>query len=78
MKVAVSVPNVVFDAADRLAADLRVSRSQLYSQALAAYLESQGGAAVTARLNAVYDGTMESLDPAWASAQSAAVGNETW
>ena len=38
MKIAVSVPNEVFDRAERLAKRLRVSRSELYSRALREYL----------------------------------------
>ena len=53
MKVAVSVPDPVFKAADRLARKLRKSRSQLYAEALAAYVGSLGEAAVREQLNAV-------------------------
>lgn len=38
MKTAVSVPNEVFEGAERLARRLKVSRSQLYSRALREYL----------------------------------------
>ena len=38
MKTAVSVPNEVFQRADRLAKRLKVSRSELYSRALREYL----------------------------------------
>ncbi len=38
MKTAVSVPNEVFEGAERLAKRLKVSRSELYSRALREYL----------------------------------------
>ena len=38
MKTAVSVPNEVFERAERLAKRLEVSRSELYSRALREYL----------------------------------------
>ena len=38
MKTAVSVPNEVFERAERLAKRLKVSRSELYSRALREYL----------------------------------------
>jgi metal-responsive CopG/Arc/MetJ family transcriptional regulator len=78
MKTAVSIPNPVFTAADKLATKLRVSRSQLYADALEAYLVRYDGAQLTARLNAVLERTPSTLDPALARAQSRAVGREKW
>ena len=78
MKVAISLPDPVFDAAERLAEEMRVSRSQLYAQALASYLVSHGAAAVTAKLNEVYGLAASEVEPALASAQLASVDNEAW
>ncbi len=78
MKVAISLPDPVFDAAERLADELHVSRSQLYAQALAQYLERFSAPAVTSKLNAVYGIESSTLDPAFTLAQSSAIGNETW
>lgn len=78
MKVAISVPDPVFDAAERLAQELRVSRSHLYAQALATYLESRGAVAVTAKLNEVYSREPASVDPGLSKAQVASVGYEAW
>lgn len=78
MKVAISLPDPVFDAAERLAQELRVSRSQLYAQALASYLEVRGASAVTAKLNEVHAQSPASVDPAFAKAQLASVGHEAW
>ena len=78
MKVAISLPDPVFDAAERLAAQLKVSRSQLYAQALAEYLGSRGADAVTEKLNAVYGSESSTLDPALKRAQSRAIGDEAW
>jgi metal-responsive CopG/Arc/MetJ family transcriptional regulator len=54
MKVAVSLPDPVFEAAERTARRLRVSRSRLYARALEAYVGLHGGKDITERLNAVY------------------------
>jgi predicted transcriptional regulator len=54
MKVAISLPDPVFRAAEVLARKLRKSRSELYAEAIAAYVGSKGAKALTARLNAVY------------------------
>jgi predicted transcriptional regulator len=56
MKVAISLPDPVFTAAELLAKELRVPRSQLYAEAIAQYLERRGGSAITAKLDSVYSG----------------------
>ena len=78
MKVAISVPNPVFKAAEHLARQRKVSRSQLYSEALSAYLGSRGADAVTAKLNAVYGVKSSALDEVLAHAQFQSVADETW
>jgi predicted transcriptional regulator len=78
MKVAISLPDPVFDAAERLAEEMRVSRSQLYARALASYLDLHGAAGVTARLNKVYASDSSEVDPALAAAQIASVADEAW
>ncbi len=78
MKIAISVPDDVFEAGEHLARQLGLSRSQLYSDALAAYLSTRGAEAVTARLNAVYSSLSSSLDPALAAAQLERLADETW
>lgn len=54
MKTAISIPDRVFRSAEDLAARLRVSRSELYSNALAAFIEKHKDDLTTARLNEVY------------------------
>lgn len=78
MKIAISVPDPVFEAAEALARDLKVSRSELYSRALAAYLGTRGAAAVTEKLNAVYAAEPQQIDRALARAQSATLDDEAW
>ena len=53
MKTAVSIPDDVFDDADRLARRLGHSRSQLYSRALREFVARYEPASVTAALDAV-------------------------
>jgi hypothetical protein len=78
MKVAISVPNPVFEAGEHLARQLKLSRSQLYSDALAAYLSSRGAVAVTAQLNAVYATSPSRLDDSLIKAQAETLGHEAW
>lgn len=78
MKVAISLPDPIFSAAEQLARELRVSRSQLYSQALSDYLDRRREPAVTERLNAVYFDQGGHIDAGLAAAQVEAIGNEAW
>lgn len=76
VKTAVSIPDPIFDAADRLARQRRMSRSALYAEALELLLAQHADDEVTARLNAIYDEVDSSLDPAVAAAQSRALQEE--
>jgi metal-responsive CopG/Arc/MetJ family transcriptional regulator len=78
MKVAISVPDEVFEAGEHLARQLGMSRSQLYSVAISAYLSVRGAAAVTAKLNAVYARESASLDGALARSQFEHLRDEAW
>jgi hypothetical protein len=54
MKTAISIPDDVFQEAERLAAELGRSRSSLYSQALREYVARHSPDRVTAALDFVY------------------------
>lgn len=78
VKVAISLPDPVFKAAEQLAKELRVPRSQLYAEAIAQYLERRGGSAITAKLNSVYAEHEAQVPAEFARAQSASLSNEAW
>lgn len=78
MKTAISIPDPVFQQAEELARRLAVSRSELYTTAIAAYLEAHLAADVTAKLNEVYGKNESSLDPAFLKAQAAVLSEERW
>jgi len=78
MKVAISVPDPVFAAAERLASHLGKSRSQLDSEALARYLEVNQASVITEQLNAVYASQPAQLDQALQAAQLQALSDEAW
>lgn len=79
MKVAISLPDPVFSAAEKLAQRLRVSRSQLYAEAIEEYLGKRQDSMVTEQLNAVYTVEQEPVDPALAAAQLRAIDHhEAW
>ena len=78
MKIAISVPDEVFEAGEHLARQLKFSRSQLYSDALALYLSTRGADAVTARLNAIYSSSPSRLDKVFVASQKKTLSHETW
>jgi metal-responsive CopG/Arc/MetJ family transcriptional regulator len=55
MKTAISVPDEVFEEAERLSAHLAKSRSQLFTDAMREYLARHDPVSVTERLNEVVD-----------------------
>lgn len=73
MKVAVSIPDSVFEAAEELAARRQCSRSSLYAQALERLLAEVDADEVTDRLDAVYADEPTELDPALRDAQARAL-----
>lgn len=78
MKVAVSLPDPIFGAAEQLAQERRVPRSQLYAEALSEYLERHSSEAVTSKLNQVYGSEAAAVEPAIATAQLSAIDHEAW
>jgi metal-responsive CopG/Arc/MetJ family transcriptional regulator len=79
MKTAISIPDSLFEAAERLARRLGMSRSGLYRVALAEYLESHDAAATTDQLNCVYASEDESrLDSVLERLQWASLDREKW
>jgi metal-responsive CopG/Arc/MetJ family transcriptional regulator len=80
MKTAVSVPDQLFEAADRLAARLGISRSALYATAVAEYVEAHRSQGVTERLDAVYATQPEEseLDPVLSALQNRSIPHEDW
>lgn len=63
MKVAISVPDPVFEAAERVSKRMRISRSRLYARAIEEYVKRHGRDDITERLNKVYSKTFAELDP---------------
>ena len=78
MKVAISIPDPVFAQAEHLARELKKSRSQLYSEAIADYVGSRGTIAVREKLNAVYGAEKSAVDSALEHAQLQSLTDEAW
>ncbi len=56
MKTAVSIRDEIFNAAERTASVMGISRSELYTKAIEEFVSRYSGERVTERLNAVYEG----------------------
>jgi len=77
VKTAVSIPEPLFRAADRLARRLGLSRSELYARALERLVDGEPADEVTSRLDEVYATEDSRVDDDLARAQGRAVA-ESW
>jgi hypothetical protein len=78
MKTAVSIPDPVFNAAEKLADRLGISRSQLYTRAISELLEQRREDRVTEDLDRIYAQEPSVLDPALARLQTASLAKDDW
>jgi metal-responsive CopG/Arc/MetJ family transcriptional regulator len=78
MKIAVSIPDDVFDSGERLGKHLGVSRSRLYATALAEFVAKHRGRKVTERLDAVYASEDSHLPRSVRRLQSRSLTRDTW
>ena len=78
MKTAVSLPDDLFRSAEAAARRLRVSRSELYANAIASYLKQHDEKAITERLNDVYSRRRAKVDSGLDRAQLKSLKKEAW
>ena len=80
MKTAISIPNAIFEEAERVAKRRGLSRSELYANAVDEYVKSERFLGVRERLDAVYsrDGQESRVDPALAAMQWASLDQDDW
>ncbi len=79
-KTAISIPDEIFEQAERLAKARGWSRSELYANAVSAFLNSERFSGVREKLDAVFgDGTEDStVEPPLANAQGRSIAKEKW
>ena len=77
MKVAISVPDHIFEQAELVAKRLRVSRSRVYTQALEEFVKKHRGKSAREALEAVYGREPAEMDPVLADLQARAL-RERW
>ena len=78
MKTAVSIPDPLFHAVESLAKRLGVSRSELFSWALEAYIEAHAHDKVREALDEIYAAESSGLEEPLASMQWASLPKEDW
>jgi predicted transcriptional regulator len=80
VKTAVSLPDELFERADRTAKRLGLSRSELYARAIAAYLEKRRGSEITAALDRVYgdEDDDKDVDPVLGELQRRTLARRSW
>ena len=78
MKIALSIPDELFESGETLSKHLGVSRSRLYATALAELVAKHRGRKVTERLNAVYRAEDSRLPRSVRRLQSRSLPRDTW
>jgi metal-responsive CopG/Arc/MetJ family transcriptional regulator len=78
MKTAISIPDSVFEAAEKLATRVGVSRSQLYTKAVKEFLKEHQNELVTKKLNEVYSEESSCLDRTDHNLQYSSLQKDEW
>ncbi len=78
MKIALSIPDQLFEAGEALAKRLGVSRSRLYATALGEFVAKNRGRKITERLNTVYASEDSRLPRTLRRVQSRSLPRESW
>ena len=80
VKTTISIPDEDFEAAEQIANELGLSRSELYSNAVREFVSRRQREDVTERLDQIYgDGSVSSrLDPVLAKLQGLSLPREDW
>lgn len=77
MKTAISIPDAIFRKAEAFANQRGMSRSQLFTAAVVAFVAEHGKDGITALLDRVYTTESSGVDDDLASAQDEAIGPGT-
>ncbi len=79
VKTAISLPDRLFDEAEKLARRLGISRSELFQRALARFIEQQSSDVVREALDRVYGKkSNRDLDPLIKAASEQLLRDEDW
>lgn len=78
MKIALSIPDELFDSAETLSKRLGLSRSRLYATALGDFVAKHQGTKITERLNAVYASEDSRIDRTTRRLQARSLNKNKW
>jgi metal-responsive CopG/Arc/MetJ family transcriptional regulator len=78
MKTAISIPDPIFHAAEKVAKQLAISRSELYTKAITEFVAAYSADSITARVNAVMETESNELDPVLQEMQRRSLGTSPW
>ena len=78
MKTAISLPDKLFERAERFAQQIDLNRSQLYARALHEYLEKYDPDSITAAFDNVYATESSEIDPALWQMQLLSLQEDEW
>jgi metal-responsive CopG/Arc/MetJ family transcriptional regulator len=78
MKTAISIPDSIFKAAEKMAHRLGLSRSELYAKAVAEFLQKHRNEGVTKELDKIYSKESSQLDPGIKALQAASIDEDEW
>jgi metal-responsive CopG/Arc/MetJ family transcriptional regulator len=78
MRTAISIPDSLFKAAEKLARQRKISRSELYSQALSEFLSKHDRERIKAQIAQIAAEVDTSLDPALIHSQARVLSKDRW
>ncbi|MDZ4783216.1 MAG: hypothetical protein SGJ19_23465 [Planctomycetia bacterium] len=78
MKIAITIPDDLFEQAEIAAKELSLSRSELYAKAVEAFITARSPTETTAKLNDACVRESSSLDPVLAIMQWSSLPPESW
>lgn len=78
MKTAISIPDSIFQAAESMAHNLNISRSELFTTAVSEFMDTHKNDDVTKSLNSIYGNTSSKLDPELSLMQKNSIEQEKW
>jgi metal-responsive CopG/Arc/MetJ family transcriptional regulator len=78
MKTAISIPDKVFESAEKLAKHRGQSRSQLYTKAISSYVENHKSENVTQKLDEIYGQTTIPIDQTLQTLQFRSLTKDRW
>lgn len=78
MKTAISIPDSTFEAAERLAKRMKLSRSELYTKAVSSYMQEHKSDNVTDILNEIYAEERSTVDTVIQALQLNSLPEDQW